>query len=313
MDTYSHSGSVPIRAAIQTLLGGIVAAVVGGIVYAYAFYWIPLVYVNCLVTLGFAVAIGVVISNLAIRGKIRNNLFLRFAAFLAAIVGLYVYWAAYLWALVGIGKVGMSAFSPLVLASLARVLFEKGSWGLTSGEMVTGWFLVAFWVAEVGVVLWISQNLALASAHRPFCELCNEWTNVETDLVRIAGTGHEPAWQKVLAGDLPSLAELPPAEPSALQFVRLDVARCPHCEQSRFLSAFAVQIKIDKKGNESKTERRIIQNAKLTPAKFAVVEVCAQLYRQAQTVPPAVESQEVSEVNQPSDEANPIEPTTKQA
>ena len=48
--------------AITTLLAGAAGAVISGIFYAYAFYWIPLIYVNFLVTLGFAGAIGVVIS-----------------------------------------------------------------------------------------------------------------------------------------------------------------------------------------------------------------------------------------------------------
>jgi hypothetical protein len=83
----------------------------------------------------------------------------------------------------------------------------------------------------------------------------------------------------VFAGDLPSLAAFPPADKTAKQFVRLDVARCPKCEQSRFLTASAVQIKIDKKGKENVTEKRLITNAMLTPSQFAVVEACAKLCR----------------------------------
>lgn len=279
MQTYSHSGAVPIGGAISTLVVATVTAIVGGMVYAYAFYWVPFVYVNCLLTMGYGIVIGSAVAIMARRGKIRNNLFLRVAAQQTALVGIYFYWAAYMWALVGIGNVGLTAFWPPALFSFAELLFDQGSWGI-KGATVTGWFLVAFWVAEVGVILWMATAIALTNAQLPFCEVCNDWTDVEQGVAKLNSTGEEPAWQQVLSGDLPSLAEFPPAEPSAQQFVRLDVARCPRCEQSRFLTVHRVEITVDKKGNETTKEKPVVINAMLTPSQFAVVEACAELYRQ---------------------------------
>jgi hypothetical protein len=276
---------------MTTVLAGAAVASVAGIIYAYALYWIPFVYLNFLFALGFAGVIGAVVAVMALRGKIRNNLFVGIMAVLVTLLGMYVYWAAYAWAVAGIGNVGIRAFWPPVLASFGKHLFENGSWGIKN-LTVTGWPLVAVWVIEACTILWISVSIALTHAQRPFCESCNEWTQVQQDVVRLAATGDEPVWQKVFAGDLPALAEFQPAEREAKQFVRLDLARCPHCEQSRFLTVSSVKITIDKKEKENVKERRLVTNAIVTPGQFAVVETCAKLYAGELQPPQATPAEE---------------------
>jgi hypothetical protein len=278
MQTYSHSGGVPVVGGVATVLAGVVAAVLGGFVYGYAFYYIPIIFLNILVTLAFAAGIGMAVAVAARAGKVRNNLFVGTIGLLATFLGMYVYWGAYCWALLGIGEVGLFAFTPMGLIAFGQELFENGSWGLRDGDPIKGWFLVAMWVAETGMILFVSMMCALLDAKRPFCEACREWTEIERGVARLAASGNEPQWAQVLAGDLPALAAFPPADSTSMQFVRLDVARCPRCEQSRFLSITAVQIIIDKKGKTSEKERTLVTNAILTPAQFAVVEACATLY-----------------------------------
>jgi len=312
MQTYSHSGAVPVAGAIMTVLVGLFTAAIGGIVYAYAFYWIPFVYLNFLITLAYAGATGLAIAVAARKGKVRNNWFITIVAFFVALFGLYVYWAAYLWALAGIQNIGLAAFSPAVLIGFGKHLFEKGSWGIKD-VTVTGWFLVAFWIAEALLVLRVTISAALAEARRPFCEPCSDWTEIEEDVARLAATGEEPAWQQVFAGDLPSLAEFPAAGSEAHQYVRLDVARCPRCEQSRFLSVSAVKITVDKKGKTKEDIRRLLTNATLTPAQFAVVEACSSLYRHQPTPEAGAESAGVSNADAPGSTADAAEPASGDA
>src|SRR5262245_24699812 len=312
MQTYSHSGAVPIGGAIKTVLAGIATAAIGGIIYAYAFYWIPFVYLNFLITLAYAGAMGLAIAITARRGKIRNNSFVAIVGFFVALVGLYVYWAAYLWALAGIQNVGLTAFSPSVLMAFGKHLFEKGSWGIKK-ETVTGWFLVAFWIAEALLVLRICVSFALAEARRPFCESCGEWTEIEENVARLAATGDEPAWQQVFAGDLPSLAEFPAAEQGAHQYARLDVARCPRCEQSRYLTVSTVKITIDKKGKATEHVRRLTTNAILTPSQFAVVEACSKLHRQNELGGASGGASEEGNANTASGSTEPVEPAPGEA
>jgi hypothetical protein len=307
MQTYSHSGAAPVGGAIKTVLIGVLTATVGGIIYAYAFYWIPFVYLNFLITLAYAGAMGLAIAITARRARIRNNWFVAIVGFVVALVGLYVYWAAYLWALAGIQNVGLAAFSPSVLIAFGKHLFEKGSWGIKK-ETVTGWFLVAFWIAEALLILRVCVSFALAEARRPFCESCGEWTEIEENVARLASTGDEPEWQQVFAGDLPSLAAFPAAEQGANRFARLDVARCPRCEQSRFLTVSTVKVTIDKKGKANEDVRRLITNAILTPAQFAVVEACSKLYRQNELARASGGGSEEGNANAASASIKPVEP-----
>jgi hypothetical protein len=279
MKTYSHSGTVPVAGGLLTVLAAGIAAVVCGLIYGYAFYYIPLIYLNVLVTLAFAAGIGYSVAGGVAVGKVRNNLFVGTVSLAATLLGLYVYWGAYLWALAGIDQVGLWAFFPPTLIRFAQALFEKGSWGLSDGNPITGWVLAALWVVETGIVLVVSLLLSLRYSDVPFCETCNEWTQVERGVARLAADGSEPAWENVLAGDLPALAEFHPSPPGAAQFVRLDVARCPRCDQSRFVTIKAVEIVVDKNGNTSEKERELITNGTLTPGQFAVIEACSSLYR----------------------------------
>ncbi len=279
MQTYSHSGAVPVLGALGTIVAGAFTAVLGGLAYGYAFYYIPLAYLNVVCTLAFGAGIGFVVASAAVAGKVRSPRFIAAVTLGSALLGLYVYWGAYLWALAGIDRVGLVAFWPPALLDFGRYLFDNGSWGLREGEVIKGWLLVAIWIVETGVIVGLSLTVERMGGDRPFCEACKEWTERERGVARLASDGSEPAWNAVLAGDLPALASFEPAEPGASRFVRLDVARCPRCQDSRFLTVSTVDVVVNGQGQSSEKLRSLITNAILTPSQFAVVEACGALYR----------------------------------
>jgi hypothetical protein len=134
---------------------------------------------------------------------------------------------------------------------------------------------------EAVIVVGLAFIVSLLNSDRPFCEACRQWTHQQLGVARLWGNGSEPAWEKVLAGELPALAEFPPAPPGSSQYVRLDLARCPVCADSRFLSISSVTVSINKDGKVSENTRSLVTNAVLTPSQCAVVEVCGQLYEQS--------------------------------
>ncbi len=283
MKTYSHSGWAPPLGVLAALFAGIATAIPCAFIYAYAFCYIPFVYLNILMTLAFGAVIGFAVAKAAEWGKVRNNVVVVGIGLLSALFGLYVYWGAYLLAVIGFGRaaeINVFAFLPWVVLNFAGELFQKGSWGISQNNLITGWLLVAFWVGETIVVLGLAAVVSLINSERPFCEGCREWTEKQLGVARLAGNGTEPAWTKVLSGELPALAEFQPSPPGAMQFVRLDLARCPRCEHSRFLTISAVSVSVDKEGKTSEATRALATNAVLTPAQCAVVEACGQLYRQ---------------------------------
>jgi hypothetical protein len=277
MQRYSHSGIVPAQGAILTLVAGVSAAALGGVVYAFAAYWLTWGPLRFLLMLGYSLLVGVAIAVAANRGKIRSPLFNTAVALLAVAVGLWVYWGAYDVAKNGLAVVP-SAWTPAGFVRNGTDLFQNGSFTMKRKQKADGWLLVGFWIAEGVCVTGIVIVLARSDANVPFCETCLEWTKSEKGLMYLAADGNEPAWYEVLSGDLPALAVFERAMSTTSPHVRLDLARCPKCEHSNYVSLTAVTITKDKKGNDKTKERSLITNGAITdPEAVFLAEFAKQL------------------------------------
>ena len=277
MKTYSPSGIVPLRGALLTAVGALLAAVVGGFVYAFAFWWIGIGLLRILLMLGFAIALGFTIAALARGGKVRSPLFVTVIALAAVVLTLWIYWGAYDWARHG-PDAGLTAWSSAGLTAQAQDLFENGSWAIRR-SVIKGWLLVVFWVAEALAIGFIVVAGASADAQRPFCETCLEWSDSTSNLMRLQGTGTEPAFQEVLAGDLTALGLCEPAPHGSREYVRLDLASCPKCEHSSFVSLYAVTVTKDKKGNDKTDQKTLVMNGALTAAQAEFLRLFAEQMR----------------------------------
>jgi hypothetical protein len=277
MQRYSHSGIVPATGAINTLLAGLSAAVIGGVVYAFLAYWLSWGPLRLLLMLVYACAVGFVIAAMANQGKIRSSLFNTAIALACVVLGMWVYWGSFDVARNGI-VVAPTAWTPAGLVRSGADLFEKGSFTLKRRQKIDGWPLVFFWIAEGVCVSGIVVALARIDADRPFCETCQEWTESQRGLMYLAADGNEPTWQEVLSGELPALAVFDRASRVTSPHVRLDLARCPKCTHSNFVSLTAVTITKDKKGNEKTKERALITNGAITdPEAVFLAEFAKQL------------------------------------
>ena len=278
MKRYSHSGIVPASGAINTVLAGLAAAALGGLLYAFLVYWLSWGFFRFLLMLGYSLLVGGAIAYAANRGKIRSPLFNTVIALVCVVLGLWVYWGAYDVARNGAG-VAATAWMPEGLARHGQDLFEKGSFTLKGRNKIDGWLLVIFWIAEGVCVTGIVVAMARMDAARPFCETCQEWTNSTAGLLRLSADGNEPPWQEVLSGDLTALATFEPAGSDTSPHVRLDLARCPKCDHSNFVTLTSVTIKKDSKGKTKTIERALITNGAITdPESVFLWEFSKQLH-----------------------------------
>jgi hypothetical protein len=275
MQTYKHSGTVPVSGGISTAVAGLSAAVIGGFAYGFAFYWMPFTLLKLLLLMGYCFLVGTTIAGVARSTKIRSPLFVTAIAVICVIVGWWVEWGAYRWAKEGAG-IGLAAWSPTEILAFGQRLFEDGSFRLRRST-VAGWFLVGFWIAEAGTMLVSIVRLAREDAARPFCEACEAWTDTDKGLIHLASDGKEPAWAQVLAGDLASLGLFPVAAPETSPYARLDLTTCPKCEHSNYLSITATTITLDKKGNAKEKHEPLMTNAVLTATQAEMVRQLANL------------------------------------
>ncbi len=253
MQTYQHSGAVPLTGLILAGATGLAVAAVLGVLYSYLVCWIPFVYVNIIVTCAFGVAIGWTVGRAAKAGKIRNTLVVGLLGLGFGLVGLYVAWGADLLARGGL-KYGLLAFDPLVLLRYIRVFYENGFWGMGEGENLKGVFLALIWLAEAGIIVWLATILAIGSiASLSFCERCNRWTTAEEGVQKLlVEPGQESIVEAAATGDIVPLKDLYRAPDDAAAYLQLDVAHCDTCSESNFLTIQMVTHTEDKKGNLQK-------------------------------------------------------------
>jgi hypothetical protein len=93
---YQPSNKLPIGGALLFLLGGVLTAAVLAFVYIYAIWYIPFVYINFFLCLGFGLVLGGVLMLLARAGKLRSPIGVGILALLVGLVAVYLEWSVYL-------------------------------------------------------------------------------------------------------------------------------------------------------------------------------------------------------------------------
>lgn len=274
MEFYEHSGrcgpvGVPIAAA-----AGILAGAVVGLAYVYIINWIPFIYVAFLATLGFGFLVGAAVAWGARLGKIRN---MAVSTALGAMFGLLAVYFA--WAFDPMARVEDVDHPFWQLEHIWQYMqfgYANGFWGIgQNGAAVTGPLLAGVWGIEAAMIIGICVvAVRTLLGERPFCEETNQWITTTQNVARLSlvGDDHiEEKLKRLLDGDLSSLAEFyraGPEDPAVLQF---DLATCPDCPTCNYLTVKSIQTVINKKGEATNEETKLLVNVRITPEQVATV------------------------------------------
>lgn len=267
METYRHSGAISPIGIIIASTTGIVAASILGVIYSFAMVNIPSAKLHFLLPIGLGALIGVAVGWGAKIGKIRNLFVAAAYGFLCGLVGLYVAWGADLIARVIIpGKIPMdylTAFSPSVLCDYIKQFYENGAWALKGGGNVSGLFLGILWTLEALIVVGFSTVLATCWIDDlPFCENCNRWTVVKPIKKDLSLRNSQETLPALLEGDLSGLPKFPLAQNENL-YLQFELASCPSCEESHYLTIYNVTKSLDNKGKENIERKVLIRNMRI--------------------------------------------------
>lgn len=279
MRVYRHSGVVPVAGAATALAAGAAAAVVLGVVYSFTFYYIPYVYLNFLLAVGFGAGVGYITGQAARAGKIRNVAVVGGLALLATLFGIYAEWGSTAYAMCPTGELpnlwnqaGLETFLPHQIVGAMFALFAEGSWGLTEGSMVKGWPLVALWLLEAGLIIGLALMTATKQiADSPFCEQCQRWVAGQQPHYYV-GDGSEPVWNDVMHGTFETLAQTPRAAGNEPTYVRLSLGCCEGCSESNFVTITACKNTTDAKGNPKLEENGLVTNLILQPTQVEIIQ-----------------------------------------
>ncbi|RSK51108.1 hypothetical protein [Hymenobacter rigui] len=289
---YQPSGRFTVGGVLAMILAGALAAFPLAFMYVYAIWYIPLLYVNFLVTLGLGLSIGWVLKRLARAGKLRNPALAGWLGFAVGLWTWYVQWCVYLTLLAGAGEteqVGSrmsfthttfqpEAFlhflsDPVDVLSILPRLAADGTWSIF-GVTVSGFFLYLVWLAEFLIINVLAAMLPNTQAATPFSELTQEWAE-KTTLPQPAASFTDAAATKAAleAADWNHLQLLPQEDASATApFSRLHFYQVPSDPECCYLSLENVTIELDNKGKTSEKTTDVVEYLRVPP------RVCQELH-----------------------------------
>lgn len=292
---YTPSNKMPPAGILALLAGGVVAALVLALLYVYAVWYIPFVYVNFFLCLGFGLGLGAVLVILVRLGKLRSPGAVGALALLVGLVAVYLEWGVFLTLVFNTETTGTGAsadsstsfsFSlfldiithPRAMWAAVQEINKTGTWSL-KGSTPSGVFLAVIWVVEAAIILGGTWLMAKAQATEPFSETINEWAEEQTLAHPLAFAQDVPTTRTALeTGQFHHLAPHTGAEADA-PFARLKLHSAPNDPNCRYLTLENVTTTFDKKGKPSESTANVVQHLAISDAHFQ------ELHRRFSTPP----------------------------
>jgi hypothetical protein len=197
------------------------------------------------------------------------------------------------------------SLSPVAIAAHLKAELPRGSWSIF-GWTVTGVPLAVVWLLEALILVGGPAGLgSTILSELPFCEACGRWTRLLQDVGRLSTQGTDRLIERIRRGDWRAILEHDPGAPGARwaranyaellllscgEWLRLDLASCPGCAESRFVSI----VKVTHVGNrESEPETReepLIRNVPISPAQVEILARAGRPIVPAPKEPPPAKS-----------------------
>ena len=266
---YSHSGKFGVQGPLGAIVIGAIAALPLGIIYSYLIKWIPFIYLNFFITLGYGFAFGLLTRWLLKFGKVRNNLVALLASGVVGLLAWYGSWNGCAKAL--IGSEAPWLLTPPQMTKFVEILLKEGSWGIGAGSStaVTGIPLAIIWLLEgaaiVGLTVLVGYQFV---AHTPFCELHGCWLDQEKKINKLDAFTQPGQIAAFKSGDLSPLDQAMPRVPASDKFGRLILKHSDQCHDYCGVSVSNITITYDKKGNPKESEQKIISNLWVSKSLF---------------------------------------------
>lgn len=190
---YKPSGKFSILSFLYFVPTALLIIPIISLIYAYLIWYIPFIYFNFFITIGFGFLVGFTVSMLVIKkGKVRNKYLAAFFGLFAAVVAIYFDFVVYVdlainaGETVGNNRIGITvsnikfldvfalAIQPDVLLQYIVELNSVGTWGIR-GATASGYFLTFVWLIEFIMIAGVSIFVNFITAKDPFCELSDDW------------------------------------------------------------------------------------------------------------------------------------------
>lgn len=254
---YKASGKVsPIGPIVMFSIGGALALALG-FAYAYATFYIPIIYINVLITVGAGFAIGLAVSYSAKIGKVRNRFVSTAIATICGLIAIYVAWAVWLNIFLETDAINWSPGN--VIASMI-IISDFGAWEVF-GTTPTGLPLFGIWLAEAGIIVGVSAFIARQNtAVVPFCEDCQKWAKEVIVTEQLEYVENPEELKKQLeTGNINGLLEAPKSS-TTRRFSSVIVHSCEGCQDKHHLTVSRTIVTLDDDGKDESETEVVLEN-----------------------------------------------------
>jgi hypothetical protein len=250
-EVYRHSGKFGVHGPLLAFFAAIPIALFLGLAYGYIIKWIPFIYINFFVTVGYGLAFGFGTGMVLKLCKVRNNLVTFLTGLTVGFIALYFDWNGHILAIMPKSEQLPWVFFPGQIYEIMKVLYEEGTWGFRSGGNVTGITLGIVWFVEAAMIVGLATVLPWSMiADTPYCEENQCWLDEEKKIDTLEPIINPDTLEQLQAGNLSVLANVAPKEPGASDFTRVTVKHSPNSSSFFTVRLENVITETDKEGKE---------------------------------------------------------------
>jgi hypothetical protein len=267
---YHHSGKFGFHGPVFALAAAAVLAVPMGLVYSYVTKWIPFIYANFLATAGYGWLAGMLAGFCMRQAWVRNTPVAIASGLGVGLLALYGDWNGHIRALFDEASL---INPPEVIFRGMKVLYENGSWGMSSGGAVTGIPLAIVWFVEaamiVGIAVVISRSMV---AEVPFCETCHRWLKDKRIINTLASFDGPDQLTALKSGDLGPLADAKARVEGSATYAKLIIQHSSHCDE--FCTVRVENVKVQRKsdGDFKAVDTALTGNLMLPVSMLSLIE-----------------------------------------
>lgn len=255
---YQHSGKIGMGGVIGILLAVPVLTAVLGFIYGFAIWYIPFIYLNFFITIGFGFGSGFVAGMMGYWGKIRNKSFMLLMGLLTGLLAEYFGWVFWIYAA---SEQEVLTFAPGEIFYFLGQLTDTGVWSIF-GATPTGGVLITIWIVEALIIIGAATIAAISpTADVPYCEDCDKWTDEVPVTGAIQSLDDNQALVNALEqGNTDLLKYLRPVPADQQKALQVHLSNCPNCENSWFLKIEEKTRKYNKKNEIEEDAEDLVLN-----------------------------------------------------
>jgi hypothetical protein len=257
---YQHSGKFGFHGPLLAILAAVGAGYPLGILYAYLIKWIPFIYLNFFITVGYGLVFGFMTGPLLKFAKVRSGVIALLTGLAVGLGASYLSWNGFVQAMV---KESPALITPGQGLEIMKFLYENGSWGIgfSSSSPITGIPLAIVWLAEAGIIIGLITLLAYgAVARTPFCEQHECWLDEEKTIDKLDAFRLPDHIAALQAGNIAPLEQARPRVPASGSFARLTLRHSARCDDFCTLSIENVSVSLDEDGKQKEETESIMTN-----------------------------------------------------